>query len=92
VLLDFFHVPSADDRITRLAGQASQSMSLDQIVRTVFPELRGKEEFYRQVWSELRQRGLVNTDNLQAMMTPAGGLNRRTTDLGAAFLAFIAEP
>ncbi len=56
-----------------------------------YPELKNRQVFYDQVWRDLHQRGLVNTDNLSGMMTPSGVMEKRTSDLGDRFLAFI-EP
>ena len=56
-----------------------------------YPELKNRQAFYDQVWRDLHQRGLVNTDNLCGMMTASGAMAKRTSDLGDRFLAFI-EP
>lgn len=67
------------------------STSLGDLLEKVFPELRGKREFYDQVWFQLNQAGLVKTDTLHSMMTTSGALSSRTTELAGRFLAFIAS-
>ncbi len=54
-----------------------------------YPELKDRRAFYDQVWRDLHQRGLVNTDSLSGMMTASGAMAKRTSDLGDRFLAFI---
>jgi hypothetical protein len=34
------------------------------LLEHAFPELRGRRSFYDQVWKDLYQRGMVNSDNL----------------------------
>jgi hypothetical protein len=68
------------------------SGSLARIITSAYPELDGQRDFYDQVWAELRQRGLVNTDSLHTMMTTRGTLDKRTTDFGDLFLEYVEEP
>ncbi|NMW23312.1 hypothetical protein HFP05_02535 [Rhodanobacter denitrificans] len=56
------------------------------------PSLRGSAHIYGQVWKDLYMRGLVNTDGLNVTMSGSGLAEKRTTQLGDAFLSFIAEP
>jgi len=65
---------------------------LSSILEIAYPELRGRREFYDQVWRDLYLRGLVNTESLHTMMTATGLMTKRTTDLGDRFLKFIEEP
>ena len=65
---------------------------LSQVVETAFPQLRGRRDFYDQVWSDLNTRGLVNTSTLHVTMSGHGLTAKRTTDFGDRFLAFISEP
>lgn len=65
---------------------------LSLILESAYPELRGRRDFYDQLWRDLYLRGLVNTDTLHGMTTVSGLMAKRTTDLGDRFLAFIEEP
>jgi hypothetical protein len=44
---------------------------------------------YEQIWTDLNERGLVNTPGLKGMMTADGALAKRTTERGDRFLAFV---
>ncbi len=63
---------------------------LSSILEDAYPELKGQRGFYDQVWKDLNQYGLVNTDSLHATMTGNGLMASRTTALGNKFLEFIA--
>lgn len=91
-ILKLFQDPRAWAERKDIQYSGSMSTSLAQILETGLPQLRGRREFYDQVWNELHQRGLVNTSKLQGMMTAEGALERRTTEIGDAFLRFISEP
>ena len=62
------------------------------ILESAFPDLLGKRAMYDQIWQDLYQKGLVNTDGLHTMMTGQGLLAKRTSDLGTQFLRFVEEP
>jgi len=64
----------------------------NNILESAFPELRDNRTLYDQIWRELVQRGLVNTDSLRGTMSQQGLMSKKTTDLGAQFLKFIEEP
>ena len=65
------------------------SSSLNTTLLNAFPELRGQDMLYEQVWADLNDRGLVNTPGLRGMMTADGALAKRTTQRGDIFLAFV---
>ena len=65
---------------------------LSHVLATAFPELRDQRSFYDQIWRDLHNRGLVNTETLHVTMSGHGLAQRRTADLGSAFLAFITSP
>ena len=62
---------------------------LSHVLAEAFPALQGQREIYDQIWKDLYQRGLVNTDGLHTTMTGQGLQASRTTELGKAFLSFI---
>jgi hypothetical protein len=65
--------------------------SLAGVLREAFPELGARRDFYDRIWADLWRRGLVDTDQLHAMMTPQGAAAQRTTSHGQSFLRFITE-
>lgn len=65
--------------------------SLSNVLEHNIPELRGRRELYDQIWKDLYSRGLVNTDGLHVTMTGQGLKQKRTTEIGDAFLQFIEE-
>ena len=62
---------------------------LSHVLAEAFPALQGQRDIYDQIWKDLYQRGLVNTDGLHTTMTGQGLKDSRTTELGKAFLGFI---
>jgi hypothetical protein len=68
--------------------------SLSQVITTVYPELRGRDDLIKQIVKDLYNRGLTNTsdDALKAMMTGGGMVASRTSDLGKQFIEFIRSP
>ena len=82
--LKFFQAP---------APQPGLSMGgLSSVLEHNMPELRGKRHIYDQVWKDLYSSGLVNTETLHATMSGNGLTEKRTSELGDAFIAFIADP
>lgn len=65
---------------------------LSSVLERAMPELRGRREFYDQIWRDLSTRGLVNTEGLHTTMSGGGLAQKRTTGLGDAFLRFISNP
>jgi hypothetical protein len=65
---------------------------LSHILLHAFPELNGREPFYRQIWTDLNGSGLLNTPSLGGTMTWNGLVAKRTTEFGDQFLRFISEP
>lgn len=91
-ILGLYHDPrvwAEQNRVEFPVG--SMPTSLTVLIETAFPELAERRDFYDQVWSQLRQSGLVSTDSLQGMMSGSGLMSSRSTDLGKRFLAFISE-
>jgi hypothetical protein len=64
-----------------------------QVLEDVYPELRGRREFYDQISNDLNARGLFNSASfLHSTMTAQGMVSKRTTPLADQFLDFIADP
>jgi hypothetical protein len=65
---------------------------LSDVLISAYPDLRGQRGFFDQVFKDLYERGLINTESLHVTM-PGHGLNEnRTSDMGKAFIRFIASP
>ncbi|MCP4896095.1 MAG: hypothetical protein GY906_03890 [bacterium] len=75
----------------RTMKERRMTSSLVAVLEEAYPELRGCRGFYDQVWRELYTGGMVNTEGLQTTMTAQGASQRRTTELGQGFLAFITN-
>lgn len=72
--------------------QPAISSSLGAVIEAAYPELRGRRDLYDRVWSDLAAAGLHRSASLHTMMTPAGTLQKRTTEFGDRFLTFIQSP
>ncbi len=64
---------------------------LSNVLENSLPDLMGRQAIYDQFWKDLYSRGLVNTEGLHVTMSGDGLAQKRTTDLGDAFLDFISE-
>ena len=62
-----------------------------EFLERYYPELRGKQQFYGIVVTDLRANGMLSAD-LSGMITPDGMFQKITTDWGDRFLAFITSP
>lgn len=65
---------------------------LSSVLEHNIPSLRGRRDLYLQLWKDLYQRGLVNTDSMNTTMSGSGLAERRTSALGEGLLAFISDP
>jgi hypothetical protein len=65
---------------------------LASILENAYPQLASVRGFYDQVWRDLVNRGLVNTQNLHGTMSAQGLAERRTSGIGRLFIEFISEP
>lgn len=64
---------------------------LSSVLEYNMPELQGHAPIYNQVWRDLYSRGLVNTEGLNVTMSGRGLSEKRTSEIGDAFLAFISD-
>lgn len=83
-ILKFFQAPTPPQNIS-MGG-------LGHVLEQNMPELRDKRHIYDQVWKDLHVNGLTNTDSLHVTMSGHGLGQKRTSELGDAFIAFISEP
>lgn len=91
-VLSLFHNPQqwATDNNHPLPTNISMG-GLSTLLGHAFPELAQDRALYDQIWNDLYQKGLVNTEGLHTTMSWNGMIARRTTDLGENFLRFISE-
>jgi hypothetical protein len=66
--------------------------SLMQLFTDAYPELKGQRDFVELIHTDLVARKLSNIGGLMTMMSGSGPFEKRTTDFGDRFLAFVAEP
>ncbi|MGA2887672.1 MAG: hypothetical protein ABSE51_06435 [Terracidiphilus sp.] len=73
--------------------------SPNQILERTFPDLQGQRLFYDQIIKDLYNRGLVISEliyvenaHLDITMMNHGATEKRTTDAGDSFLAFVSSP
>jgi hypothetical protein len=91
-VLELFHDPKTWYERNTKEPPSFIMGGLSSILEDALPELRDKRPIYDQIWTDLYQRGLVNTQGLHSTMSGTGLFARRTSELGARFLAFIQEP
>ena len=93
-MLQFFEAPMRMAAARGARTDYSFAGALAQSLEEVFPDLRGRREFYDQIARDLQARGFLNSsaDVLHVMMTGSGMGAKRTTDTADRFLAFIASP
>lgn len=65
---------------------------LASVLEYNMPRLQGHRDTYDLIWKDLAARGLINTDSLHTTMSGQGLAAKRTTNIGDAFLRFIADP
>lgn len=63
--------------------------SLTNILVGAFPELKEREDFYKIIWTDLYNAGLVNTSSLGGIVSSSGLMVNRTTPFGQKFLKYI---
>lgn len=63
---------------------------LSSLIEHVFPDYKNHSEIYQVIWKDLYQKGLVNTDGMNATMSRSGIVDRRSTALGAELIKFIS--
>lgn len=65
---------------------------LESVLTAAYPELRGQRGFFDQIFKDLYERGLTNTETLHTTMTGTGLIAQRTSEMGRAFIRFITSP
>lgn len=65
---------------------------LDHVLIAAYPELKGSRDFFDQIFKDLHDKGLINTQSLHVTMTGHGLTAERTTEMGRAFISFITSP
>ncbi len=62
------------------------------VLEAAYPEARGDEPFFNQVWRDLHISGLVTTDSLSGSMSANGLRQSATTVAGQRSVTFISDP
>ena len=82
-ILKHFQCPPASDDLT--------TSTINSVILTVMPDLKGQEHLIKQAARDLYIQGLSGTDRINTAMSGAGLQGKQTTELGDAFLDFISE-
>lgn len=62
-------------------------------IEHVFPELKGKEDFYKAIWDDLYRRNLFETDSNNIFSTfGMDSVHPNTSELGSKFIIYISSP
>lgn len=91
-MLKLFDDPKAHTEERNISYENVVSGSLTQVIEDVFPELKGRGDFYNQVVRDLHASGLSGAEHTGGMITAAGMLQPRTTAWGREFIRFISDP
>ncbi|UPK31870.1 hypothetical protein IVB18_05350 [Bradyrhizobium sp. 186] len=92
VLLAFLDNPRGNPAAIRKAESISLGGALVHLIDAAFPEIQSNGELLNRVVADLNAMGLTTSSGIQVMMTGSGLLERRSTDLGRSFLAFVSDP
>lgn len=65
--------------------------AISTLMENCFPGLRGRRDFYTQIWRDLFSRGLINTESMHTTMTGDGMVASRTTAIANIFVKFISS-
>ena len=84
--------PGWFERNSKTIPQFAISSSLHQLIQAGMPELSQDRGFLEVVAKDLNDRHLASSVSLMTMMSAQGAVEKRTSDLGDAFLRFITEP
>jgi hypothetical protein len=77
---------------TDYAISEDSNLSAAALLERVYPEIRGREEFYNLLGNELSAAGLARIGTFESSMWAGGVVQVRSTNLGRQFLRFITEP
>lgn len=90
-LLNLFSGPEAWGKSHGVDFPTSWSMGgITQVIEHAYPSLQGQQELYEPIFSDLYQRGLVNTESLGTTMSRQGMMSERLTPMGRRLLRFIS--
>lgn len=90
-LLNLFSGPEAWGKSHGVDFPTSWSMGgITQVVEHAYPSLQGQQKLYGPIFSDLYQRGLVDTPSLGTTMSRQGMMSERLTPMGRRLLRFIS--
>lgn len=87
-ILDFFENPKKFPGVNESAYYMGAP---SQVLYQVYPELKVNEGLVSKIIKELYADGMLNTDNMNCMMTGNGMVASRTTELGKNFILFLTK-
>jgi hypothetical protein len=76
--------------IMNAIDQSSPVGNINSLIETVFQDLRGRNEIYRYVWTDLVEKGLIRRVDMGAIGMST--MEKKTTPFGDQFLTFIETP
>lgn len=87
-ILDFFENPKKFPGVNESAYYMGAP---SQVLYQVYPELKVNEGLVSKIIKELYADGMLNTENMNCMMTSSGMVASRTTELGKNFIRFLTK-
>jgi len=91
VLLNFLNNP-AGNPAAAASAKGMPNGSLTSVIEKTLPQIYSNKEIFDRICIDLYSMGLTTNASYGGMQSGSGLLDRRTTDLGKSFLAFISDP
>lgn len=91
VRLNFVDKP-AGNPAAAASAKGMMMGSLTSIIEKALPEMYSNKEIFDRICVDLYSMGLTTNESFGGMQSGSGLLDRRTTNLGQSFLAFISDP
>ncbi|HBO4168723.1 hypothetical protein ISE70_19750 [Pseudomonas aeruginosa] len=91
-LLVFLDDPEDWGRVNGVTYPQSWGMgTISRVIQAALPEVNDNEELFKVVWADLFQRGLIDIQEMDSVMSAASTLSRRTTRIGRQLVEFIRD-
>jgi hypothetical protein len=91
VLLNFVDKPAGNPAAVASA-KGMMMGSLASVIEKALPEMYSNKEIFDRICVDLYSMGLTTNESFGGMQSGSGLLDKRTTNLGQSFLAFISDP
>ncbi|WP_167144607.1 hypothetical protein [Pseudomonas sp. OTU750018] len=89
-LLKLFENPTKWFSENNRAGPYRTTISLSQVVECAMPELIVNREILDTVWGDLYQKGLVEVQQLEMVLSFESCLSKQTTPFGSKLITFLS--